>query len=70
MTVHRFDRASLIDSFKQIKERGVRYEDVFPGSYDAKERIKELIEDETDAEADAPPAVIEEPIGRVLMDRF
>jgi predicted TIM-barrel fold metal-dependent hydrolase len=46
----RFDRASLIDSFKQIKDRGVRYDDVFPGSYDAKERIKELIEDETDAE--------------------
>jgi predicted TIM-barrel fold metal-dependent hydrolase len=46
----RFDRASLIDSFKQIKNRGVRYEDVFPGSYDAKERIKEIIEDQTDAE--------------------
>jgi predicted TIM-barrel fold metal-dependent hydrolase len=46
----RFDRASLIDSFKQIRDRGVRYEDLFPGSYDAKERIKEIIEDETDAE--------------------
>lgn len=46
----RFDRASLIDSFKQIKDRGVRYEDVFPGSYDPKARIEEIIEDETDAE--------------------
>jgi predicted TIM-barrel fold metal-dependent hydrolase len=46
----RFDRASLIDSFKQIRDRGVRYEDLFPGSYDAKERIKEIIEDKTDAE--------------------
>ncbi len=46
----RFDRASLIDSFKQIRNRGVRYEDLFPCSYDAKERIKEIIEDETDAE--------------------
>jgi predicted TIM-barrel fold metal-dependent hydrolase len=46
----RFDRASLVDSFKQIKDRGVRYEDVFPGSYDPAERVKEIIEDETDAE--------------------
>jgi predicted TIM-barrel fold metal-dependent hydrolase len=46
----RFDRASLIDSFKQIKDRGVRYEDVFPGSYDPAARVKEIIEDETDAE--------------------
>ncbi len=36
----RFDRASLIDSFKQIKDRGVRYEDVFPGSYDPAARVE------------------------------
>ena len=46
----RFDRASLIDSFKQIKDRGVRYEDVFPGSYDPAARVTEILEDETDAE--------------------
>ena len=46
----RFDRASLIDSFKQIKDRGVRYEDVFPGSYDPAARVEEILEDETDAE--------------------
>ena len=46
----RFDRASLIDSFKQIKDRGVRYEDMFPGSYDPAARVKEILEDETDAE--------------------
>jgi predicted TIM-barrel fold metal-dependent hydrolase len=46
----RFDRASLVDSFKQIRDRGVRYEDVFPGSYDPAARVAEMIEDETDAE--------------------
>jgi predicted TIM-barrel fold metal-dependent hydrolase len=46
----RFDRASLVDSFKQIKDRGVRYEDVFPGSYDPKARVAEILEDEVDAE--------------------
>jgi predicted TIM-barrel fold metal-dependent hydrolase len=46
----RFDRASLVDSFKQIKDRGVRYEDLFPGSYDPAARVKEMCEDETDAE--------------------
>jgi predicted TIM-barrel fold metal-dependent hydrolase len=46
----RFDRASLVDSFKQIKDRGVRYEDVFPGSYDPAARVTEILEDETDAE--------------------
>jgi predicted TIM-barrel fold metal-dependent hydrolase len=46
----RFDRASLVDSFKQIKDRGVRYEDVFPGSYDPAARVAEILEDETDAE--------------------
>jgi predicted TIM-barrel fold metal-dependent hydrolase len=49
-TTKRFDRASMVDSFKQIKDRGVRYEDVFPGSYDPAARVKEIIEDETDAE--------------------
>jgi predicted TIM-barrel fold metal-dependent hydrolase len=46
----RFDRASLVDSFKQIRDRGVRYEDVFPGSYDPAARVKEILEDETEAE--------------------
>jgi predicted TIM-barrel fold metal-dependent hydrolase len=46
----RFDRASLVDSFKQIRDRGVRYEDVFPGSYDPAARVEEILEDETDAE--------------------
>jgi predicted TIM-barrel fold metal-dependent hydrolase len=46
----RFDRQSVLDSFKQIKDRGVRYDDVFPGSYDPAARVKEIIEDETDAE--------------------
>ena len=46
----RFDRATLIEGFKNIKDRGVRYEDLFPGSYDAAERVKEMTEGETDAE--------------------
>jgi uncharacterized protein len=46
----RFDRASLVEGFKQIKDRGVRYEDLFPGSYDPKARVEEIIEDKTDAE--------------------
>jgi predicted TIM-barrel fold metal-dependent hydrolase len=46
----RFDRASLVEGFKQIKDRGVRYEDVFPGSYDPKARVEEMIEGQTDAE--------------------
>jgi predicted TIM-barrel fold metal-dependent hydrolase len=46
----RFDRASLVEGFKQIKDRGVRYEDLFPGSYDPKARVGEIIEDQTDAE--------------------
>ena len=46
----RFDRASLVEGFKQIKDRGVRYEDVFPGSYDPKARVEEILEDQTDAE--------------------
>ncbi len=46
----RFDRASLVESFKQIKDRGVRYEDVFPGSYDPASRVEEITEDKTDAE--------------------
>ncbi len=46
----RFDRASLVDSFKQIRDRGVRYEDVFPGSYDPAARVDEILEDDTDAE--------------------
>ena len=33
-SANRIDRASLVDGFKQIKDRGVRYEDIFPGSYD------------------------------------
>ncbi len=46
----RYDRASIIESFKNIKDRGIRYEDLFPGSYDAAARVKEMIEGETDAE--------------------
>ena len=46
----KFDRASIVESFKNIKDRGVRYDDLFPGSYDAAERVKEMIEGETDAE--------------------
>lgn len=46
----RFDRASLVDGFKQIKNRGVRYEDVFPGSYDPAARVGEILEDKLDAE--------------------
>lgn len=46
----RFDRASLVEGFKQIKDRGVRYEDLFPGSYDPKARVAEILEDQTDAE--------------------
>jgi predicted TIM-barrel fold metal-dependent hydrolase len=46
----RFDRASLVEGFKNIKDRGVRYEDLFPGSYDPAERVKEMIEGQTDAE--------------------
>jgi uncharacterized protein len=46
----RFDRAAMVDGFKQIKDRGVRYEDIFPGSWDPHERVKEMIEDHTDAE--------------------
>ena len=46
----KFDRASIVESFKNIKDRGVRYEDLFPGSYDAAARVEEMIEGETDAE--------------------
>jgi predicted TIM-barrel fold metal-dependent hydrolase len=46
----RYDRATLIEGFKNIKDRGVRYEDLFPGSYDSAERVKEMTEGQTDAE--------------------
>src|SRR5262249_39039470 len=46
----RFDRASLVEGFKQIKDRGVRYEDLFPGSYDPAARVGEILEDSIDAE--------------------
>jgi predicted TIM-barrel fold metal-dependent hydrolase len=46
----KFDRRNLIEQFKQIKSRGVRYEDLFPGSYDPVARVGEIIEDKTDAE--------------------
>ena len=46
----RFDRASLVDGFKLIKDRGVRYEDIFPGSWDPKARVEEILEDQLDAE--------------------
>jgi uncharacterized protein len=46
----RFDRASLVEGFKQIKDRGVRYDDLFPGSYDPAARVGEIVEDQIDAE--------------------
>ena len=46
----RFDRASLIDGFKNIKDRGVRFEEMFPGSWDPAAREKEIVEDKFDAE--------------------
>jgi predicted TIM-barrel fold metal-dependent hydrolase len=46
----RFDRASLVEGFKRIRDRGVRYEDLFPGSYDPAARVEEIIEDKVDAE--------------------
>ena len=46
----RFDRSNLIEQFKQMKNRGVRYEDLFPGSWDPIERVKEITEDKIDAE--------------------
>ena len=45
----RFDRASLVDSFNQLKDRGVRYDDIFPGSWDPLERAKEITEDKLEA---------------------
>jgi predicted TIM-barrel fold metal-dependent hydrolase len=46
----RGDRASLIDTFKNIRDRGVRFEDMFEGSWDPAARAKEIAEDEIDAE--------------------
>ena len=46
----RFERGAMVDSFKQIKDRGVRYDDIFPGSWDPLERVKEITEDKIDAE--------------------
>jgi predicted TIM-barrel fold metal-dependent hydrolase len=46
----RFDRASLVDSFNEIKDRGVRYDDIFPGSWDPAARLSEITEDGMDAE--------------------
>ena len=46
----RFDRKTLGDKFLTVKNRGVRYEDIFPGSWDPQARVKEMTEDHTDAE--------------------
>ena len=46
----RFDRQNLIEGIKTIKDRGVRYEDIFPGSWDPVARVKEMQEDQLDAE--------------------
>ena len=46
----RGDRATLIDSFKNIKDRGVRFEEMFPGSWDPVARAEEIKEDQIDAE--------------------
>jgi predicted TIM-barrel fold metal-dependent hydrolase len=40
----------MVEGFNQIRDRGVRYEDIFPGSYDPAARVQEMLEDETDAE--------------------
>ncbi len=49
----RFDRASYKARFGELKDglqKGVRFSDILPGSYDAKERIKEMTEDKLDGE--------------------
>lgn len=49
----RFDRASYKARFGELKDglqRGVRFTDILPGSFDAKERVKEQIEDNLDGE--------------------
>lgn len=46
----RGDRASLIDTFKNIKDRGVRFEDMFEGSWDPAARAREIVDDQIDAE--------------------
>ena len=46
----RYDRSNIIEKFKTVKDRGVRYEDLFPGSWDPIARVKEMTEDGTDAE--------------------
>jgi predicted TIM-barrel fold metal-dependent hydrolase len=46
----RFERASIVDGLRQTKDRGVRFEDVFPGSFDPKARVTEMLEDKIEAE--------------------
>jgi predicted TIM-barrel fold metal-dependent hydrolase len=46
----RFDRASIVESYNQRKDRGVRYEDLLPGSFDPRARVSEMLEDHIDAE--------------------
>lgn len=49
----RFDRASYKARFGELKDglqKGVRFADILPGSYDPKERIKEMTEDKLDGE--------------------
>lgn len=49
----RFDRASYKARFGELKDglqKGVRFSDILPGSYDPKERIKEMTEDNLDGE--------------------
>ena len=46
----RYDRSSLVDRYKAMKDRGVRYDDIFPGSWDPQARVHEITEDRIDAE--------------------
>jgi predicted TIM-barrel fold metal-dependent hydrolase len=49
----RFDRAGYKARFGELKDgvqRGVRFTDILPGSFDPKERVKEQIEDKLDGE--------------------
>ena len=46
----RFDRASMVEGFNRITDRGVRYDDILPGSYDPAARVKEMLEGDTEAE--------------------
>ena len=46
----KFDRSNVIEKYKTVLVRGLRYEDILPGSYDPVARLKEMEEDQIDAE--------------------